>query len=152
MNAREYFENAREAQRTIDRRLAVLESLKAREGVRAQRYDVIVDSSTASTDAMRIIDQRIDEENKMRKELSDLMHEVDKAREVCAGIRKANPRNRVWGDVLELRYLEDIGIGQIAKTLSSSKRHVYTEISCALDWLDSVGIANAIQGRGNATD
>lgn len=151
MDAREYFESAREAQRTIDRRLAVLESLKVREGVRAQRYDVIV-HHVSSADAMRITNQRIDEENKMRKELSDLTHEVDKAREVCAGIRKANPRNRVWGDVLELRYIEDKGIGQIAKMLSSSNRHVYTEISCAFDWLDSVGLARAAQGMGDATD
>lgn len=151
MDARAYFENAREAQRTIDRRLAVLESLKAREGVRAQRYDVIARSAT-STDAMWITNQRIDEEDKMREELAGLIHEVDEAREVCAGIRKANPRNRVWGDVLELRYIEDKGIGQIAKMLSSSKRHVYTEISCAFDWLDSVGIARALEGMGNATD
>lgn len=151
MDAREYFENAREAQRTIDRRLAVLESLKAREGVRAQRYDMIGHSATSS-DAMRITNQRIDEESKMREELADLTREVDKAREVCAGIRQANPRNRVWGDVLELRYLEDKSIGQIANMLDTSRTTIYAFISCALDWLDSVGIARAIEGMGNASN
>ena len=41
MDAREYFETVRSAQRGIDRRLAVIESMQAREQVRAQRYDAV---------------------------------------------------------------------------------------------------------------
>ena len=41
MDAREYLETVRAAQRGIDRRLAVIESMQAREQVRAQRYDAV---------------------------------------------------------------------------------------------------------------
>ncbi|MFR3450419.1 MAG: hypothetical protein ACLTSX_00935 [Collinsella sp.] len=41
MTAREYFENARAAQRRIDGCLARVEAMRSREGVRAQRYDAI---------------------------------------------------------------------------------------------------------------
>ena len=41
MDAREYFDTVRAAQRGIDRRLAVIESMQAREQVRAQRYDAV---------------------------------------------------------------------------------------------------------------
>ena len=41
MDAREYFNTVRAAQRGSDRRLAVIESMQAREQVRAQRYDAV---------------------------------------------------------------------------------------------------------------
>lgn len=61
MDAREYLETVRAAQRGIDRRLAVIESMQAREQVRAQRYDA-VGKGAHGTDFMRSTDDRIDYE------------------------------------------------------------------------------------------
>ena len=90
MDAREYLETVRAAQRGIDRRLAVIESMQTREQVRAQRYDA-VGKGAHGTDFMRSTDDRIDYERRSGAELSELRREVERGRELCAGVRSANP-------------------------------------------------------------
>ena len=148
MDAREYFENVRAAQRGIDRRLAVMQSMRAREQVRAQRYDA-VGKGAHGTDFMRSTDDRIDYERRSAAEVSELRREVERGREVCAGVREANPGRR-WGDVLELRYCEDRALQEIAVTLGVSVRSVQADLAAALDWVSFAGIACARQGRGSA--
>lgn len=148
MDAREYFDTVRAAQRGIDRRLAVIESMQAREQVRAQRYDA-VGKGAHGTDFMRSTDDRIDYERRSGAELSELRDEVERGRELCAGVRSANPGKR-WGDVLELRYCEDRMLQEIAGALGVSVRSIQTDLSAALDWVDLTGLARARQGRGAA--
>lgn len=148
MDAREYFESVRAAQRGIDRRLAVMQSMRAREQVRAQRYDA-VGKGSHGTDFMRSTDDRIDYERRSEAELSDLRREVERGREVCDGVREANPRRR-WGDALELRYCEDRTLQEIAGALGVSVRSVQADLTAALDWVSFAGIACARQGRGSA--
>lgn len=148
MDAREYFESVRAAQRGIDRRLAVMQSMRAREQVRAQRYDA-VGKGSHGTDFMRSTDDRIDYERRSEAELSDLRREVERGREVCDGVREANPRRR-WGDALELRYCEDRTLQEIAGALGVSVRSVQADLAAALDWVSFAGIACARQGRGSA--
>lgn len=148
MDAREYFETVRAAQRGIDRRLAVIESMQAREQVRAQRYDA-VGKGVHGTDFMRSTDDRIDYERRSGAELSEFRREVEQGRELCAGVRSANPGKR-WGDVLELRYCEARTLQEIAGTLGVSVRSIQADLSAALDWVDLTGLARARQGRGAA--
>ena len=148
MDAREYFEIVRAAQRGIDRRLAVMQSMRAREQVRAQRYDA-VGKGAHGTDFMRTTDDRIDYERRSAAEVSELRREVECGREVCAGVREANPGRR-WGDVLELRYCEDRTLQEIAGTFGVSVRSIQADLSAALDWVDLTGLARARQGRGAA--
>ena len=148
MDAREYFESVRAAQRGIDRRLAVMQSMRAREQVRAQRYDA-VGKGSHGTDFMRSTDDRIDYERRSEAELSDLRREVERGREVCDGVREANPRRR-WGDARALRYCEDRTLQEIAGTLGVSVRSVQADLAAALDWVSFAGIACARQGRGSA--
>ena len=148
MDAREYFESVRAAQRGIDRRLAVMQPMRAREQVRAQRYDA-VGKGSHGTDFMRSTDDRIDYERRSEAELSDLRREVERGREVCDGVREANPRRR-WGDALELRYCEDRTLQEIAGALGVSVRSVQADLAAALDWVSFAGIACARQGRGSA--
>lgn len=148
MDAREYLETVRAAQRAIDRRLAVIESMQAREQVRAQRYDA-VGKGAHGTDFMRSTDDRIDYERRSGAELSELRREVERGRELCAGVRSANPGKR-WGDVLELRYCEDRTLQEIAGTLGVSVRSVNSDLCAALDWTDMVGLAAARSGLGRA--
>lgn len=148
MDAREYLETVRAAQRGIDRRLAVIESMQAREQVRAQRYDA-VGKGAHDTDFMRSTDDRIDYERRSGSELSELRREVERGRDLCAGVRSANPGKR-WGDVLELRYCEDRTLQEIAGTLGVSVRSIQADLSAALDWVNLTGLARARQGRGSA--
>ncbi len=106
MTAREYFENARAAQRRIDGCLARIEAMRSREGVRAQRYDAIGKSYGGDHDVMRMTDARIDAESRIASEVAELRAIVEDARAVCSGIRAANPEHAFWGDVLELRFCD----------------------------------------------
>ena len=90
MDAREYLETVRAAQRGIDRRLAVIESMQAREQVRAQRYDA-VGKGAHGTDFMRSTDDRIDYERRSGAELSELRHEVERGRELVRGRALGQP-------------------------------------------------------------
>lgn len=148
MTAREYFEGVRACQRAIDRRLAVIASMRRREAVRAQSYEAVGRSSGAR-DAMAATDARIDAEAAAAADLADMRREVEGGRELCAGVRSANPGKR-WGDVLELRYCEDRTLQEIAGALGVSVRSIQADLSAALDWVSLTGIARARQGRGVA--
>ena len=93
MTAREYFEYIRACQRSIDRRLAIIASMRARESVRAQTYDAI-GHGTSNRDAMRATDLRMDAEKSAASEIRDLTAQVDEGRELCRGIRAANITQR----------------------------------------------------------
>ncbi len=149
MTAREYFEQARACQRGIGRRLAVMESMRSRESIRAQRYDLVGHGSGAGPDGMRATDARIDAERRAAAEVRDMAAEVEDARAVCRGIRSANPHTR-WGDVLELRYCEDMPWKQVACAMDVTDRQAKADACGALDWVDLVGIAAARAGMGQA--
>lgn len=149
MDAREYFEAARAAQSAIDRRYRIIESMRSRESVRAQRYDVIGSGGGGNRDAMRAIDARMDAEASARAEIAQLSSEVEDARAVCAGVRAANPTQR-WGDVLECRYLECMDWRHVALAMDMSERQAHADHDAALEWVDLVGIAAARDGMGQA--
>lgn len=149
MDAREYFGNARSAQSAIDRRYRIIESMRAREAVRAQRYDVIGKGGGGTHDAMAATDARIDAEAAARAEIAQLATEVEDARAVCAGVRAANPTQR-WGDVLECRYIECMDWRHVAQAMDMSERQAHTDLDAALDWVDLVGIAAAREGMGQS--
>lgn len=149
MDAREYFGNARAAQSAIDRRYRIIESMRAREAVRAQRYDVIGKGGGGTHDAMAATDARIDAESAARAEIAQLATEVEDARAVCAGVRAANPTQR-WGDVLECRYIECMDWRHVAQAMDMSERQAHTDLDAALDWVDLVGIAAARDGMGQS--
>lgn len=148
MRAREYFEGVRAAQSAVGRRLAAIERMREREQVRAQRYSVSVHGG-GMHDAMAATDARVDAEGAAMRELGALLDEVARGREVCRGVRAANPAQR-WGDALELRYCEDLPWRQVAASLDVSERQAMADVSCALDWVDLVGVAAARDGMGQA--
>lgn len=149
MTAREYFEGARSAQRRIDGRLAAIRAMREREGVRGQTYDAI-GRSTGGTDPNAATDARIDAEESARTELAALEREVADARAVCRGIRSANPAHPLWGDAIELHYIELMGWAEIGRYLGCTGEAVRRAAYAALDWVDMVGIAAAREGCGQA--
>ena len=149
ITAREYFEAARAAQRRIDGRLAAIRAMREREGVRAQSYEAIGRGGGAS-DPMRAVDSRMDSERRALAELAECEAEVEDARAVCRGTSAANPHNPLWGDVLELRYLECFEWDRIGRALGVTGSGARQMCRAALEWIDSVGIAAAREGCGQA--
>lgn len=150
MTSREYFESARSAQRLIAGRIAAIRSMRSREGLRGQSFEA-VPLSGAARDPMRATDSRIDAERDALRELDSYRRDVVDARRVCAGIRLANPLHPLWGDSIELHYLELMGWDEIGRRLGISASCVRYNCRQALDWVDSVGIARAREGVGAAT-
>ena len=150
MTAREFFESARSAQRRIDGRLAAIRSMREREGVRAQSYEAIGRGSGAS-DPMRTVDSRMDMEARARAELAACEAEVADARAVCAGVRAANPSNPLWGDSLELHYIELMTWDEAGRYVGVTGEGMRRASYAALDWIDCVGIAAAREGCGQAS-
>lgn len=149
ITAREYFEAARSAQRQIDGRLAALRAMVAREGVRGQSYEAIGRGSGVS-DPMHATDERMDAETRARAELASCEREVEDAREVCRGVRAANPSHPLWGDALELHYVELMPWDEIGRYLGCTGEAVRRAAYAALDWVDMVGIASSREGCGQA--
>ena len=149
MDAREYFESARSAQRRIDGRLAAIRAMREREGARAQSYEAIGRGSGVS-DPMRAVDARLDMESRARSELAECERAVEDARAVCAGVRAANPSRPLWGDAIELHYVELMGWAEIGRYLGCTGEAVRRAAYAALDWVDMVGIAAAREGCGQA--
>ena len=149
ITSREYFEAARAAQRLIDGRLTALRSMRAREGVRGQTYEAI-GRGTGASDPTSATDERIDAESRIRAELGALEREVEDARAVCRGIRAANPSHPLWGDAIELHYVELMGWAEIGRYLGCTGEAVRRAAYAALDWVDMVGIAAAREGCGQA--
>ena len=149
MTSREYFEAARAAQRLIDGRLTALRSMRAREGVRGQTYEAI-GRGTGASDPTRATDERIDAESRIRSELGALERGVEDARSVGRGIRAANPSRPLWGDAIELHYIELMGWAEIGRYLGCTGEAVRRAAYAALDWVDMVGIAAAREGCGQA--
>lgn len=123
--------------------------MREREGVRAQTYEAIGRGSGAS-DPMRMTDSRMDAEREAKRELSQYEDAVEDARSVCSGVRAANPGHPLWGDSLELHYIELMGWDEIGRYLGLSGSGVRQACRAALDWVDSVGIASAREGCGQA--
>lgn len=143
------FEGARSAQRRIDGRLATIRSMREREGLRAQGYDAIGRGSGV-TDPMAATDTRIDAEADAVRELAALQAEVEDARAVCRGVRAANPSHPLWGDALELHYLELLSWDDAGRYCGVTGEGMRRAAYAALDWIDSVGIASARDGMGQA--
>lgn len=149
MTAEEYFEIARDTVRRIERHPYMVQAMLSRETCKAQSYDSIGHGS-GSTDARTLTDSRMDMEERFRRERDGMLAVVEDARAVCRGVRAANPHHSLWGDALELYYIEDMTIDTLACALYISRSQAYIELQRALEWVDAVGIARARDGMGQA--
>lgn len=148
MTAREFFESARAAQRHIDGRLAAIRAIREREAVRSPGYDVV--GRGAASDPMAATDALVDAEESARDELAAYEREVADARAVCRGVRVANPSHPLWGNALELHYLDLMSWKEAGAMVGVTDEAMRRAAYAALDWVDSVGIAHAREGFGQA--
>ena len=123
--------------------------MRVREGVRGQTYEA-VGRGSGRVDPNAATDARMDAEETARTELAALEREVGDARAVCRGIRAANPSHPLWGDAIELHYIELMGWAEIGRYLGCTGEAVRRAAYAALDWVDMVGIAAAREGCGQA--
>ena len=150
MDAREYFDMVRDAQQSIDRLLSILASMRSREGARSQRYDSIGGAGKGGTPRSfaDATNRRIDSEQHILDEIDRMIATVEDGRELCEGVRAANPTHQIWGAILQLRYCEDMPWSAIANQYDISERRAYSEHNDALAWIDRVGLAAAREGCG----
>lgn len=150
MSARDFFDSVRDAQDGIDKLLAILESMKSRERVRTQRFDSIGGAAKGGlphsfADATV---RRIDSEQRILDEIARMSETVEDGRELCEGVRAANPTHQIWGAILQMRYCENLPWSCIASAFDISERRAHYEHDAALDWIDEVGMAAARSGCG----
>ena len=148
MTAEEYFEIAREHVRRIKRHPYMVQAMLSRETCKAQ-------SSTPSGTAGQHGRPRPHRfahghGGALPPRAHGHVAVVEDARAVCRGVRAANPHHSLWGDALELYYIEDMTIDTLACALYISRSQAYIELQRALEWVDSVGIARAKDGMGQA--
>lgn len=149
LTAREFFEGARAAQRSIDRMQAAMAAMVAREGVRAQRYDLAGKGAARNPNDPTPTDTRIDYERRYGSEIAELRAQVEDAERVARGVNDANPAT-LPGDALILRYCCDMGWQSVALAMGVSPRTAQRLTDAALDWVDAVGVARAREGLGQA--
>lgn len=138
MTAFEYFKRAQGAVRLLNGAAIRLESMRAREGVRAQRYGAI--GRSGNRDVMAATDARIMAEQRIAKETEGFNATIEDAREVLAELRSANPKNPYWADMLEIRYLGDTTVMQAASALGISRSYGQVCMRCGLEWIDAHGL------------
>ena len=147
MDAREYFESVRDAARGMARCLARMEAMRSREGLRG---GTLTARGGGCGDPMAATDARVDAEREAERETAQLSSALADGRAVCRGVRAAHPGLR-WGDALELRYCDDLSVGEVAAALGVSQRTAHRDVLAALDYVDAVGVAAARAGRGMAS-
>lgn len=148
LTAREYFESASAAQRHIDALYRKIGAMRAREGTRSHGFEAV--AGGGDPDPMRATDARMEAEEEARGEIAECDALIADAREVCRGIRRANVRHPLWGDCIELHFIELMPWKQVGNAFGiteSGARHNAYE---GLDWVDMVGLAAAREGMGGA--
>ena len=149
MDAREFFNAVSDARRQLESAQRRLDLMRSREGLRGQGYGPRT-GGTRANDAMRATDERMDAEGAVLDAMEGHRAAIAQGREMCEGIRRANPHNPSWGDVLELRYCEGMQWRAIATALDISERSAHHYSDYGMAWVDGVGVESALEGMGAA--
>ena len=147
MDAREFFSGVRSAVSSRRRCLERLDKLRAAEGVRAQGYSGMPTGKGGVTDPMSATDARMIAEQQAEADMESYEREIAKGFKVCAGVRVAHPSLR-WGDALEFRYCLALDWSDVARCMDVTRQQAQRDANAAMDWVDAVGIAAAIEGCG----
>lgn len=144
MKAREYFEQASEAARDMDRAELLLSNLKSREGLQAVRYDK---SGTAGTpDSMSATDSRIDFESFVVERIENNQRVIDDALVILYGADGRHGLSKelgtMYADVLCAHCLQLQTWATIAAQWNCSDRYCRMLEQKAYDYIDDVGFAH----------
>lgn len=151
MTARDYFEAAHHAAVELERTRAALMAMEARE--RASGSPVGARVSGGASDPMARTDARIDREAMWHRRIAEAEAVVDHATSVVYGPAYdggggiAKGVGGAYADVVYWRYLDRKPWSQVATEVVVSPRTARRMHDLALDYVDSVGIEGAIEGR-----
>lgn len=145
-SAKRYFESARAAMREIDAKQRMREVMRSREGVRAQGYDA-VGRSHGISDPMAATDARIDAEQGLDAEISELQEEVDEAVSVCRRVRAVDP-TCYGGSLLELHYFGLLSWREAARSVGVSETAARDQARRAMSLIEDVGVCRMLHGWG----
>lgn len=144
MRAKEYFEGIRAEVVKTERARETLERMRAKEGAKAQSYQVSGGSGDGS-DPMDEIARRIDLEGNLRKRMADTERAVDEA---CALLYGEDGRGGLsklkgtrYADAICMGYLQAQPWSDIADIMHSSKRWCHTLCDVGFAYIDRVGFA-----------
>lgn len=154
MTSRDFFEQVREAAQDAERTRRTLEAMKAREGVKAQRYGQSVQGGVH--DAMAATDARIDREREWARRIEEDYRLIDEA---CAIIYGPDNRGGIaallgnaTADVMFWRYCAAVTWHEVSKAVSYSRPWCHHAVSVAFELIDAAGVEAVKAGRGIAED
>lgn len=154
VDARDLFEQAKYAAKSLDRRQKVLERMRAAEtGTGAG--DGVKASHGSISDPMRRVDERIVRETIWAREMEEDTRTIDYACAVLYGEDGRSGLSRCIGseyaDLLWLRFLDDRSIKGIAIICNCTRTTIYRKLETALDFIDSNGFQQTVKGINNVT-
>ena len=145
MRAKEYFECIRAEVVKTDKAREMLERMKAREGAKAQSYQIGGGCGDVS-DPMESVSQRIDFEGKLRRRISDVEGSLDEA---CAMLYGADGRGGLaklkgthYADAICMYYCQAETWGYIAEIMQCSQKWCRKLCEVGFEFIDRVGWAH----------
>lgn len=136
-SASDYFDCIRGIAAQKRNALRRLESIRARESVRAQRYGEIYGKGGYG-DPTAAVAGRMDAETMTLKEIERMDAAISEAYDILADVRAANKHHN-WADVIELRYIEGLDWKSVARVLDISASGAQHGKKIAFEWMDANG-------------
>lgn len=155
--ARDFFEEVRAASEEAERTRATLLRMEAREGVRAQGYEVR-GSSAGGRDRTSATDARIDYEERMGERLETDYALIDLACRVLYGSESGEGgvdalMGSAVADAISFRYVDARPWSEVATLMGYSRwsrRSLRDLCQQGFDCIDSLGWDRVMGGRGDA--
>ena len=143
MHAREYFEGIRTEVIGIEKARAMLERMKAKEGVKAQSYET--GCSGGDGDQMDAIANRISFEERLKRRIEDSQKSIEKAREILYGADErgglAKLKGAQYADAICMAYCQAEPWSDIADVMQCSKQWCRKLCDVGFVYIDLVGWA-----------
>lgn len=151
MRAEEFFEQARDAARDMERITRTIEDMKSREEVGGASMDSMPRGGFGNP--MNKVDSRMDFERLNAATLEEAERTVNDACNLLFGRDGRSGLARAFGnqyaEVLWLRYLDKQTISGLSKLYDCATNTVYRRIRTALDFIDSNGFEATMSGRND---
>ena len=158
MNAREFFDMAREASFEIDRIRRQLDALDhAATKVAAPNLDARTDSGSVRGIDARIVgtlerrealERRLEEDYAIIDRANAILYGADNMTE---GLQRLCP-SHWWADAIALHYLTCLTWYEVGAVLGFGEQYTYQRARAALDIADAYGMCSTIAGRGIAEE
>ncbi len=146
--SRDYFEGVSTAVAALEAARGRLETMRRREGVRAQTYGGI--RSGGTHDPMAATDARMDAEGFLTSEVARCESVIRDGYAVLDELGRANTKHHEWPLLLELKYFQRLPWDAVAASMGMSRSSAYAYARAAMDWMDAHGLVNGSENYAKA--